>query len=605
MDPCGERAPFASVAEELLQSRQGAYVKQIKKKMTVEPNVESLNPLPAAIHRTARNEFAANISWLMRSLYRMTGLRTSVAFLVTIPVGLVLGGVEVATAYVLYLVLVEFHVLSPSEKPEWLSISIDPLIMLAVSVILTSLLRYTVQVLPSVANAAFECRIRTALAHAALDGVGEGGTLSVAETSHLINTVTPKSGLFLFALTTSFGVASVLVLVLAQLTYLSWKLTLLAMAITALFGAPILLLKRIYSSISDRAYACHREFGYRFLKDARNVLFLKVCGLNRYEAQQLGNIALSARKNLYSYQMLFAIGTNLPMVAGALMIGGLLWLNAHFAVMPMAELVPFIYLLNRVAGSSVSLSTATGQIRELFPYVVEFLGYDKILFPEVIQARIDGRRIPKLSKLEVVDLGIGRYEVLTSCLSFSVRAGEMTLISGPSGRGKTTLLMTLLGLIPPLSGGIKWDGLPLASIDVVELRRQIGFAGSEPYLIDADIRTNLLFGLESSIRTEAEIDHALEVSCAEFVHDLEGGLAYQLRENGDGISAGQKQRLALARCILRRPEVLFLDEATANLDELTERAFFERLFKFYPNMMVIAVSHRSSLRAFASSFVEI
>jgi ABC-type multidrug transport system fused ATPase/permease subunit len=572
--------------------------------MTAE-QVEFVRAAPAPIGRIGPAS-ALRLSSLAGTLYRMTGRAIAAAFLATIPAGLLLGGVEVVTAYVLYLVLVKFNVLSAAGQPQWLPAVADPLAMLAMSVVLTAVLRYIVQVLPGMANSAFECRIRKAAALAVLDGSGEGGTLSVAETSHLYNTVSPKSGVFLQAVMTSLGLGSVLVLILMQLAYLSWRLTLLAIVVAVISGAPLLWLKRIYGRFSDRTYELHREFGHRFLKDARNALFLKLCGLSRYEADRLGHIARLVRANGHRYALLFAIGSNVPFVAGAAMIAGLLWLNERYQLMAMADLVPFVYLLNRVAGNFVALSTTTGQIRELIPYVTELLGYESILFPEVASVAPTGIGVtPAAAALEVKNLGYGRREPLTPPLSFAVRSGEMLLISGPSGRGKTTLLMSLLGLIPPLSGQIEWDGVALDRLDAVELRHRVGFAGSEPFLIDADIRTNLMFGLESADRTGSEIDHALVVACAEFVHDLDGGLAFKLRENGDGISAGQKQRLALARCILRRPDVLILDEATANLDEATERLFFSRLLEAYPAMMVIAVSHRSSLRAYATRFLEI
>jgi len=137
------------------------------------------------------------------------------------------------------------------------------------------------------------------------------------------------------------------------------------------------------------------------------------------------------------------------------------------------------------------------------------------------------------------------------------------------------------------------------------LRRRLGYAGPEPYLIDADIRANLRFGLESDAVTDADFERALRLARADFVFDLRGGLSHELREAGEGISAGQKQRLALARCVLRRPEVLLLDEATSNIDEATEAEIMAGLKATFPDLLIIAVSHRASLRRFATVQVEL
>jgi len=527
-------------------------------------------------------------------------------FLAIVPTGLVLGAIEVATAYVLFLVLVRFHLVSAISQPAWLPNFLDPIVLLIAVTILATAMRYLAQALPSLANSAFETRIRQALAEATLNGPGEESGLSVAEVAHFVNIVTPKTGGFLQGVMSALGIAALLILITAELLHLSWELSALSVAGAALLGFPMLWLKRISGRFSDQAYAFHRAFTYRFLKDIRNAQFLKVCGLGGLESMQLSQMAHSSRVNSRNYMLLYALGSNLPFLAGAILIVGLLWINEGWVLMPAAALVPFIYLFNRMIGSFIAVSNGTGQVREFFPYVVEMSRHVDALFPKVRPGIPVGEAVAGLSTLEVRDLEIGRgREPLTEPVSFIARPGDMVLISGQSGRGKSTLLMTLLGLVKPLGGQIIWGGARLERIDPVALRRRIGFAGPEPYLIDADIRTNLLFGVDRVAPAATEIDQALHIACAEFVHELKGGLAHELREHGDGISAGQKQRLALARCLLRRPEVLILDEATANIDEATEQLFFERLHRAYPQLMIVAVSHRSSLRSFATSFIEI
>src|SRR5262249_55516147 len=149
---------------------------------------------------------------------------------------------------------------------------------------------------------------------------------------------------------------------------------------------------------------------------------------------------------------LSAIGANVPSLVGIIMILGLLALNESFNVMPLAGLVPFVYLLNRAIGSLGSLSASMGLLREYSPYLLELCGQVDVLFPEA-SAKVQGAlAAPRLSSLDVRELEFGRGAPLTPPVSLSADSGEVALVTGPSGRGKTTLLLTLLGLIPPVSG---------------------------------------------------------------------------------------------------------------------------------------------------------
>jgi ABC-type multidrug transport system fused ATPase/permease subunit len=540
------------------------------------------------------------------SISRLAGGKNTAIFFATIPTGLALGAMEIALAFIFILVLIRFHLLSGA-VPNWLPNELNPIALLGAATVVAAALRYLSQILPNIAQLAFEARVRQLIVDAALDRPDEGTAFSVAEASHLGATVAGRAGAFLLGTAQSIGIAGAFVLIASQLFYLSWELAAFSLAGALVLGSPALYLRSIYGRFSDRQYLIYQSYVLRFLKDVRNAHFLKVCGLHRSEAAKLKSMVQASFDCSRNYQLLSAISSNFPSLAGVLLIVSLLWMNERYDLMPATGLVPFVYLLNRAVGSLVTLSSTTAVLRDCLPYVFELSKHVDTLLPKHDTARQgeSAAPTPRLSALELTNLEFGRCAPLTPPLSVAVRSGEVALITGSSGRGKTTLLMTLLGLIPPLRGRVSWSGTALGAIDPSDLRRKIGFAGPEPYLIDADIRTNLLFGLERSDVTETEIDQALHVACADFVYELEDGLGHQLRENGDGISAGQKQRLAVARCLLRRPEALVFDEATANIDEDTEQLLFDRLLAAYPEMLIIVVSHRSSLRKFATKVVDV
>ena len=179
-------------------------------------------------------------------------------------------------------------------------------------------------------------------------------------------------------------------------------------------------------------------------------------------------------------------------------------------------------------------------------------------------------------------------------LSFKVSRGEVLLIRGESGAGKSTLLSLLLGLNIPSSGTVFINNYPPDQIRK-SLSTQIGYVGPEPFLIAGSVRENLLYGHQ----------HPEEVSDALLWDSLEKAqlkseisqLKNQLEENlleKTQFSTGQKQRLSIARALVRKPSMLILDEATANLDPETEKKFVDLLKTINKDMTTIVVSHKDS-----------
>ncbi|MGE0492473.1 MAG: ATP-binding cassette domain-containing protein [Vulcanimicrobiota bacterium] len=173
----------------------------------------------------------------------------------------------------------------------------------------------------------------------------------------------------------------------------------------------------------------------------------------------------------------------------------------------------------------------------------------------------------------------------------AIPARKLTVLSGPSGVGKSTALSLVLGLIRPDSGRLLVDGQPLQPGP--NWRRTIGYLPQHPFLFHQSIRANLHWG--ASEATEEDLWSALEQAEArDFVEAFAQGLDTVVGERGDRLSGGQRQRLALARALLRQPQLLLLDEPTSGLDEANEVAIFQTLKALSSRLTVLVVSHRTS-----------
>jgi ATP-binding cassette subfamily B protein len=180
-------------------------------------------------------------------------------------------------------------------------------------------------------------------------------------------------------------------------------------------------------------------------------------------------------------------------------------------------------------------------------------------------------------------------------LSFTVKRGETIAFVGPSGSGKSTLVKLLVGLYIPTEGMIYYDDIPARDIRYNRMRRQLGFVTQDTQLFSGTIRDNMLFVKPEA--TDAEIYVALEKAAAlQMVQNSERGLDTVLGEGGKKVSGGEKQRLSIARALLRNPRILIFDEATSALDSITEEEITKtvREISAADQQITILIAHRLS-----------
>lgn len=179
-------------------------------------------------------------------------------------------------------------------------------------------------------------------------------------------------------------------------------------------------------------------------------------------------------------------------------------------------------------------------------------------------------------------------------INFDIKQGETVAFVGPSGAGKTTLVKLLVGLYPPAQGHVKYNNIDSSEIDLLDLRKQLGFVTQDAQLFSGTIRENLLF-VKPTATDEELLDVLHRASCDKLLARAEDGLNSTIGEGGIKVSGGEKQRLSIARAILRNPNLLIFDEATSALDSITEEEINATIRNISDkNRITVLIAHRLS-----------
>lgn len=224
--------------------------------------------------------------------------------------------------------------------------------------------------------------------------------------------------------------------------------------------------------------------------------------------------------------------------------------------------------------------------------------FDRLMKKEPEPEAAHPQQLGEIKELEFLNVAFQHKTAAQKAIdniSFKVSIGETIAFVGPSGSGKSTLMKLLVGLYRPQQGKILYNGLDETAIRFDDLRNQIGFVTQDTNLFNGTIKDNLLFVKPGA--SEADLNEALEkAACTNLMARAEKGLETMIGEGGLKLSGGEKQRLSIARALLRKPRVLLFDEATSALDSLTEEEITNtiRNISELKSQVTILIAHRLS-----------
>ncbi len=310
--------------------------------------------------------------------------------------------------------------------------------------------------------------------------------------------------------------------------------------------------------------------------------------------RQTKRLNKALRQQVYSKAALKALQE--PMVTLVMIVG--LYVALAFLHMQMAEVMVLIFLLAKFLQQ---MSKVQQQFQKMVIYESAYWS----LLDKITEARRESE-IAGGDCRPVLESGIYFHEVdfayadaqILDRINLSFPRGTITALTGPSGAGKTTILDLVTRLCQPRTGKITVDDIPLADIDLCCWRRMIGYVPQEPLLLNDSVALNVTFG-DPEIG-DAEVVQALKAAGAwEFVSAMPDGLRTSVGERGERLSGGQRQRLAIARALVKKPQLLILDEVTSALDQASEIDICQTLENLKGGLTVIIVSHQPALVAIA------
>ncbi|MBG9692093.1 peptidase domain-containing ABC transporter [Lysinibacillus sphaericus] len=359
------------------------------------------------------------------------------------------------------------------------------------------------------------------------------------------------------------------------------------------------LFKKTYENINRREMEENAQLNAYLVESLNGVETIKAYNAEKATKDELEKRFIKFLKSIFKHGLIDNYQNSLKNYLGLVSGTVILWVGSYQVLrgnMTAGQLIAFNALLayfltplqnlvnlQPMLQSAIVASQRLGEILDLETEEEKHKG--KRMVPQHLKGDIDIRN---------VDFRYGTRSLILKDMNLSIGQGEKVAFVGESGSGKTTLAKLLLNFYQPEKGEILINGNNIQDLDFHKLREKIAYVSQESFFFSGTIEENLSLGTDNDVTLEDIVSAAKIAKAHDFINTLPLRYSTVLEENASNLSGGQRQRLSITRAILKRPDILILDEATSNLDSITEKAISETIDDYCSGITTIIIAHRLS-----------
>ena len=389
--------------------------------------------------------------------------------------------------------------------------------------------------------------------------------------------------------------AATVIIFTTFLLLISWQLTLVVAVALFTFSYLVQMMTRRIEAMSRASLAAEETMSQRVVELFSGMRTIRAFNRQRYERQRYERASWRVGRLGLKQEMLSGLIQPVSEILAAGLLIGVLFTMLHGNQGALPAVLVFSVVLYRLHPEVYGLDDGRADLiaklpgvemvmnllsREDKPYIrsgaIVFRGLDRAIEMDAVSFRYDPQEPPAVNEV-----------------SLHLVRGETTAVVGPSGAGKSTLINLLMRFYEPTSGDIRVDGSPLHELDLRSWREKIAVVDQDVYVFNITVGENIAYGKQGATETEI-VAAARQADAHDFIRSLPQGYDTPVGDEGVRLSGGQKQRIALARALVRDPEILILDEATNSLDSISEDVIQTSLQKLKRDRTVIVIAHRLS-----------